>query len=87
MISMGKRLALVLAGLVCTLPAKADELRADRSKRKLAAAVTLYHLVVEASLAQPGQHMIEAYLEEYDVLYSGPSSAAWRRPSSRRPPP
>src|SRR5512133_2905655 len=28
----------------------ADELRRDRSKRKLAAAVTLYHLVVEASL-------------------------------------
>jgi ribonucleotide reductase beta subunit family protein with ferritin-like domain len=46
----------------------ADELRADRSKLKLAAAVTLYHLVVEASLAQPGQHMIEAYLEDYDVL-------------------
>jgi hypothetical protein len=46
----------------------ADELRADRSKRKLAAAVTLYHLVVEASLAQPGQHLIEGYLEEYDVL-------------------
>jgi hypothetical protein len=46
----------------------ADELRADRSKAKLAAAVTLYHVVVEASLAQPGQHMIESYLEEYDVL-------------------
>jgi ribonucleotide reductase beta subunit family protein with ferritin-like domain len=46
----------------------ADELRADRSPTKLAAAVTLYHLVVEASLAQPGQHMIESYLEEYDVL-------------------
>jgi ribonucleotide reductase beta subunit family protein with ferritin-like domain len=46
----------------------ADELRRDRSKRKLAAAVTLYHVVVEASLAQPGQHMIESYLEEYDVL-------------------
>src|SRR5689334_15303523 len=46
----------------------ADELRADRSKPKLAAAVTLYHVVVEASLAQPGQHMIEEYLEEYDVL-------------------
>jgi ribonucleotide reductase beta subunit family protein with ferritin-like domain len=46
----------------------ADELRADRSKTKLAAAVTLYHVVVEASLAQPGQHMIESYLEEYDVL-------------------
>ena len=30
---------------------------------KLAAAVTLYHVVVEATLAQPGQHMIETYLE------------------------
>lgn len=46
----------------------ADELRADRSRRKLAAAVTLYHIIVEASLAQPGQHMIERYLEEYDLL-------------------
>src|SRR3954469_14230643 len=46
----------------------ADELRRDRSKPKLAAAVTLYHLVVEASLAQPGQHMIEASLEKLDVL-------------------
>jgi ribonucleotide reductase beta subunit family protein with ferritin-like domain len=46
----------------------ADELRRDRSPTKLAAAVTLYHLVVEASLAQPGQQMIETYLEEFDVL-------------------
>jgi hypothetical protein len=46
----------------------ADELRADRSPKQLAAAVTLYHVVVEASLAQPGQHMIERYLEEYDLL-------------------
>jgi ribonucleotide reductase beta subunit family protein with ferritin-like domain len=46
----------------------ADELRADRSPTRLAAAVTLYHVVVEASLAQPGQHMIESYLEEFDVL-------------------
>jgi ribonucleotide reductase beta subunit family protein with ferritin-like domain len=46
----------------------ADELRRDRSPVKLAEAVTLYHVVVEASLAQPGQHMIERYLEEYDVL-------------------
>src|SRR6478735_3124148 len=46
----------------------ADELRADRSKTQLAAAVTLYHVIVEASLAQPGQHMIETYLEEFDVL-------------------
>jgi ribonucleotide reductase beta subunit family protein with ferritin-like domain len=46
----------------------ADELRRDRSPVKLAEAVTLYHVVVEASLAQPGQHMIEQYLEQYDVL-------------------
>ena len=46
----------------------ADELRADRSKPKLAAAVTLYHLVVEASLAQPGQHFIEDYLGDRGVL-------------------
>ncbi|MEA2140363.1 MAG: ribonucleoside-diphosphate reductase beta chain, partial [Solirubrobacteraceae bacterium] len=46
----------------------ADELRADRSPAKLAAAVTLYHVVIEASLAQPGQHMIEASLERLDVL-------------------
>ena len=46
----------------------ADELRRDRSKTKLAEAVTLYHVVVEASLAQPGQHMIEASLEAHDVL-------------------
>jgi len=46
----------------------ADELRADRSRPKLAAAITLYHVIVEASLAQPGQHMIEGYLEEFDIL-------------------
>jgi hypothetical protein len=46
----------------------ADELRTDRSKPKLAAAVTLYHIVVEATLAQPGQHMICSYLEERDLL-------------------
>lgn len=46
----------------------ADELRADRSKPKLAAAVTLYHLVIEATMAQPGQHMICSYLEERNML-------------------
>ncbi len=46
----------------------ADELRADRSPAKLAAAVTLYHIVVEAALAQPGQHFICSYLEERDQL-------------------
>jgi ribonucleotide reductase beta subunit family protein with ferritin-like domain/putative sterol carrier protein len=46
----------------------ADELRADRSPAKLAAAVTLYHIVVEAALAQPGQHFICSYLEERNQL-------------------
>lgn len=45
-----------------------DELRADRSPAKLAAAVTLYHVVIEASLAQPGQHFICGYLQERDKL-------------------
>jgi ribonucleotide reductase beta subunit family protein with ferritin-like domain len=46
----------------------ADELRADRSPAQLAAAVTLYHVVIEAALAQPGQHFICSYLEERDQL-------------------
>ncbi len=50
------------------LDTMAAELRADPSKLQLAKALTLYHVVVEASLAQPGQHMIEDYLETYDVL-------------------
>jgi hypothetical protein len=50
------------------LDVMADELRADPSPAKLAAAVTLYHVVIEASLAQPGQHFICGYLEERDQL-------------------
>jgi hypothetical protein len=46
----------------------ADELRADRSPARLAAAVALYHIVIEGTLAQPGQHLICSYLEERDVL-------------------
>ena len=50
------------------LDTMADELRADRSRANLAAAVTLYHIVIEASLAQPGQHFICDYLEKRDQL-------------------
>ncbi len=50
------------------LDVMADELRADRSPANLAAAVTLYHVVIEASLAQPGQHFICGYLQERDQL-------------------
>jgi len=46
----------------------ADELRRDRSPRKLAAAVTLYHVIVEGTLAQPGQHIIETSLERLGLL-------------------
>jgi hypothetical protein len=45
-----------------------DELRRDRSRTKLAQAVTLYHVIVEATLAQPGQHFIEDYLTRRDLL-------------------
>jgi hypothetical protein len=45
-----------------------DELRRDRSRTKLAQAVTMYHFVVEATLAQPGQHFISDYLKQRDLL-------------------
>jgi ribonucleotide reductase beta subunit family protein with ferritin-like domain len=45
-----------------------DELRRDRSRPKLAQAITLYHLVIEAALAQPGQHFIEESLTRRDLL-------------------
>ncbi|MGH2948488.1 MAG: ribonucleotide-diphosphate reductase subunit beta, partial [Solirubrobacteraceae bacterium] len=45
-----------------------DELRRDRSRTKLAQAVAMYHFVVEATLAQPGQHFISDYLAERDLL-------------------
>jgi hypothetical protein len=44
------------------------ELRSDRSPVALARAVTMYHLVVEATLAQPGQHFISDYLERRGIL-------------------
>jgi len=46
----------------------AEELRRDRSATKLAQAVTLYHIVIEATLAQPGQHFIESYLTQRNLL-------------------
>jgi hypothetical protein len=45
-----------------------EELKQDPSVPKLAAAVALYHVVIEATLAQPGQHFITSYLEERDLL-------------------
>ncbi len=73
--SMSSGLNAVLPGLTPgfrkifeRLDRMADELRADRSPAKLAAAVALYHIVIEGALAQPGQHLICSYLEERDML-------------------
>jgi hypothetical protein len=46
----------------------ADNLRKDRSIPNLARSIVMYHLLVEATLAQPGQHFIEGYVEERGVL-------------------
>src|SRR5215207_8796743 len=43
-------------------------LRTDQSRVALARAVTMYHVVVEALLAQPGQHFISDYLEKRELL-------------------
>ncbi|CAN5574418.1 hypothetical protein BH20ACT19_BH20ACT19_10590 [soil metagenome] len=45
-----------------------EELRRDRSAPRLAAAIALYHLVIEATLAQTGQHFITSYLAGRDLL-------------------
>jgi 1,2-phenylacetyl-CoA epoxidase catalytic subunit len=46
----------------------ADELRRDRSLPKFAQAIALYHLVVEATLAQPGQHFIEDFFTKSGTM-------------------
>jgi hypothetical protein len=54
--------------LFALLDRTADALRADRSRPRLAAAIALYHLVVEATVAQTGQHFIESYLERDQLM-------------------
>ena len=44
------------------------ELRSRPTRTTLARAVVMYHFVVEATLAQPGQHFIQSYLEKRDLL-------------------
>ena len=46
----------------------AEELRKDRSVPKYAQAITLYHLIVEGSLAQPGQHFIEDFFANEETM-------------------
>src|SRR5262249_23062003 len=46
----------------------AEELRKDTSLPKYAQAITLYHLIVEGSLAQPGQHFIEDFFSSEETM-------------------
>jgi ribonucleotide reductase beta subunit family protein with ferritin-like domain len=55
-------------GIFDRLDVMAEELRKDRSLPKYAQAITLYHLIVEGSLAQPGQHFIEDFLAEKGTM-------------------
>ena len=55
-------------GIFDRLDKMADELRQDRSLPKYAQAITLYHLIVEGSLAQPGQHFIEDFLAQRGTM-------------------
>jgi hypothetical protein len=50
------------------LDAMCDELRKSPSIPQLAAALALYHLVIEATLAQTGQHFITRYLTDRDIF-------------------
>jgi hypothetical protein len=55
-------------GIFDRLDRMAEELRKDRSAPKFAQAITLYHLIVEGSLAQPGQHFIEDFFASKDTM-------------------
>ena len=48
-------------GVFGRLETMCEELRSDRSLPKFAQAITLYHLIIEAAMAQPGQHYIEDF--------------------------
>jgi Ribonucleotide reductase, small chain len=55
-------------GVFDRLDLMAEELRKDRSLPKYAQAITLYHLIVEGSLAQPGQHFIEDFFASEETM-------------------
>ena len=60
----------------------ADNLRRDKSKPNLAASITMYHILVEATLAQPGQHFIDAYLNDERLAARLPLRHGQRRRST-----
>jgi hypothetical protein len=46
----------------------ASELQHDRSTKKFAEAITNYMIIVEGTMAQPGQHLLESWLERSGYL-------------------
>ena len=55
-------------GVFDRLDRMGEELRRDRSLPKSAQAIALYHMIVEATLAQPGQHFIEDYFTKSGTM-------------------
>jgi hypothetical protein len=55
-------------GVFDRLDRMAVELTKDTSLPKYAQAITLYHLIVEGSLAQPGQHFIEDFFSSGEKM-------------------
>jgi ribonucleotide reductase beta subunit family protein with ferritin-like domain/putative sterol carrier protein len=51
-------------GIFGRLETMFDELRADKSTVNFARAIALYHLIIESTLAQPGQHFIEDFFHK-----------------------
>jgi ribonucleotide reductase beta subunit family protein with ferritin-like domain len=55
-------------GVFGRLETMCEELRQDHSLPKFAQAITLYHLIIEASMAQPGQHYIEDFFTKAGTM-------------------
>jgi ribonucleotide reductase beta subunit family protein with ferritin-like domain len=55
-------------GVFDRLETMAEELRHDRSLPRFAQAITLYHMIVEAAMAQPAQHFIEDFFAKAETL-------------------
>jgi ribonucleotide reductase beta subunit family protein with ferritin-like domain len=55
-------------GVFGRLERMCDELRQDSSLPNFAAAITLYHMIVEAAMAQPAQHFIEDFFAKEETL-------------------
>jgi hypothetical protein len=55
-------------GVFGRLERMCDELRQDPSLPNFAAAITLYHMIIEAAMAQPAQHFIEDFFAKAETL-------------------